>query len=138
MSFREKTAWVTLIAILLVIAFFFTHGPEIWSPAPDPWTFHLLAAAMGAFLAIEVVAYVVLYLKYPKDARTPRDEREEIIALKGTRLAAWVYMIGSFVALLTIHHGATARTIPYLIVLAFAVAQVVNYAARIVYYRRGF
>jgi hypothetical protein len=138
MSFRERTAWVTLIAILLVSVLFFLHGPDFLAPDPDPWTFHALLASLGAFVVIEVVAYGVLYFRYPKDARTPKDEREQLIGLKATRLAAYVYVVGSFVAIATMHRGASAQAIGYFVVLAFVVAEIVNYAARILYYRRGF
>jgi hypothetical protein len=138
MSFREKSAWVTLIAIVLVSALFFLHAPDFFSPRPDPFTLHALLACLGAFIAIEVVAYVVLYLHNPRDAKTPRDEREQLIALKATRLAAYVYVAGSFVAMATVHVGANGPALAYFVVLAFVVAEVVNYAARIVYYRRGF
>jgi len=138
MSFREKSAWITLIAILLVSVLFFLHGPELFRPVADPWTFHAVVASIAAFIVIEVVAYVVLYLRYPKDARTPKDEREQLIGLKATRLAAYVYVVGSFLAVLTVHHGASAGTVGYLVLVAFVVAEIVNYTARIIYFRRGF
>jgi hypothetical protein len=76
-------------------------------------------------------------LRYPQDARTPIDERERLINLKATRLAARVYVIGSFLAVLTLHHGASAVMIGYFVVLAFVIAEIVKFSARIIYYRRG-
>jgi hypothetical protein len=137
MSFREKTAWITLIAILLVSALFFLHGPEILDPSPSMWTLHITALCIGAFIVIEVVAYVVLYLRYPKDARTPKDEREQLIALKATRLAAYTYVAGSFLVILASIHIGGGATVGYFVLMAFVIAEIVNYAARIVYYRRG-
>ena len=135
MSFREKSAWITLIAILLVSALFALHGPRL--SHPRPWDFHALLACIAAFIVIETVAYVVLRLRYPEDARTPLDERERLINLKATRLASGCYVVGSFLAVLTIHHGASAVMVAYLVVLAFVFAEIVKYSARIVYYRRG-
>jgi hypothetical protein len=135
MPFREKSAWVTLIAILLVSALFLLHAPRL--SHPGPWDFHALLACIGAFVVIEIVAYLVLRLHYPYDARTPIDERERLINLKATRLASGCYVVGSFLAVLTLHHGASAVMIGYFIVLAFVIAEIVKYGARIVYYRRG-
>ena len=135
MPFREKSAWVTLIAILLVSALFLLHAPRL--SHPGPWDFHALLACIGAFVVIEIVAYLVLRLHYPDDARTPIDERERLINLKATRLASGCYVVGSFLAVLTLHHGASAVMIGYFIVLAFVIAEIVKYGARIVYYRRG-
>jgi hypothetical protein len=135
MPFREKSAWVTLMAILLVSALFLLHAPRL--SHPGPWDFHVLLACIGAFVVIETAAYLVLRLRYPEDARTPIDERERLINLKATRLASGCYVVGSFLAVLTLHHGASAVMIGYFIVLAFVIAEIVKYGARIVYYRRG-
>jgi len=139
MSFREKTAWVTLIAILIVSAMFFLHGADIFQPDPGSWELHMLGLSVAAFILIEVVAYVVLYVRNPKDARTPRDEREQLIDLKATRLAARVYVIGSFIALAALPiHGASGFAVGFGVLMAFVIAELVNYSARILYYRRGF
>jgi hypothetical protein len=107
MPFREKSAWVTLIVILLVSALLLLHAPRL--SHPGPWDFHALLACIGAFVVIETVAYLVLRLRYPDDARAPIDERERLINLKAARLASGCYVI----------------------------AEIVKYGARIVYYRRG-
>lgn len=69
--------------------------------------------------------------------KTPRDEREQLINLKAVRAAAYVYVGGSFLAVSTLHLGANRITIGYGVLLAFVIAEVVNYATRIVYHRRG-
>lgn len=138
MSFREKSAWVTLIAILLVSVLFFLHGPDVLSGDFDAWEVHLVGLCIAAFIVIEVVAYIVLFIRYPKDARTPKDERERLIDLKATRLAAYVYVLGSFLAILSSVHAPSGPLVGFLVLAAFVIAEIVNYAARIIYYRRGF
>lgn len=136
MSFREKSAWVTLTAILLVFVLFVLHAPNLSDPGL--WEIHILLACIVAFVIIEVVAYIVLRLRYSEDARTPKDERERLIDLKATRLAARVYVIGSFLAVFFgLHLSHDARAVGSLILVAFVIAEVVNYGARIYYYRRG-
>ena len=93
----------------------------------------------GWFILIELAAYVVLRLRYPNDARTPKDEREQLIDLKALRLAAYVYFAGSFIAIfVTIHlaYGG-AGAVGVSVLMAFVVAEIVNYTARIIYYRLG-
>jgi hypothetical protein len=135
MPFREKSAWVTLIAILFVCALFALHGPRL--SHPRPWDFHTLLGCIAAFVVIQTVGLLVLRLRYPEDALTPIDELELLINLKATRLASGCYILGSFLAVLTIHRGATAVMIGYFIVLAFVIAEIIKYGARIMYYRRG-
>lgn len=137
MSFREKTAWVTLITILILSLLYFLHVPWSLRPPASPALAHGLLILVAVFLAIKVVAFVALYLQSPKDARTPKDERERLIDLKATRLSAWTYLVGSFAAVSTIHVGANQLAVAYGVLLAFAVAETVSHAARIVYYRRG-
>lgn len=138
MSFRERSAWITLIAILIVTVMYFLHVPRVFDPTIDEWPHIAMALSLGAFVVIELVAYTALRLKYPKDARAPKDERETIIELKAMRLAAYVYVAGTFLAMLTPHHGANGLAVALFVFMAFVVAEIVNYVARIVYYRRGF
>jgi Ca2+/Na+ antiporter len=98
----------------------------------------VIGVAIAAFVVIEVIAHIVLYLRFPKEARTPKDEREHLIDLRATRLAAYVYVAGTFLAILTPHHGASGFAVGVFVLFAFAVAEFVKYAARIIYYRRGF
>jgi hypothetical protein len=137
MSFREKSAWLTLLAILAVFTLYFAHGARPFVPDPDPWSFHVLVMCIAALLVIELVGHLVLWLRYREEAREPRDERELLIDLKATRLSARCYALFTALAILTVHHGATARALGYFIVFSFALAQVVNYGARIYFYRRG-
>ena len=137
MSFREKSAWVTLVSILLVSALYVFHVPAILEPHPSMWVLHVIGLCLAAFIVIEVVAHVVLYLRFPKEARTPKDERERLCDLRATRLAAYVYVVGSFVAVFGGLHGASGFGVGVGVLLSFVVAEIVNYTARIIYYRRG-
>ncbi len=135
MPFREKSAWVTLTAILLVFALFVLHAPRLSQPRLAE--FHTLLACIAAFVVIETIAYLVLRLRNPEDASTPIDEREQLIHLKAARLASRCYVVGTFLAVMTIHIGASGPVIGYLVVLAFVIAEIVKYGTRIFYYRRG-
>lgn len=137
MSFREKSAWVTLMGILVVCALFFSHGPSIFVPHPHPAAFHAMISSFVALIMIKIIAQVVLYVRNPRDARAPKDEREQLIDLKAIRLASYVYVLGTFLAVLTLHHGASGRAVGYFVLLSFVVAEICNQTARIVYHRRG-
>lgn len=141
MSFREKSAWITLIALVIVTLLWTLHFP--WggtftlAPAPNAFLFHALVWATISFVVIEVVAHVIVAVRAPREASAPADERERLIALKGTRLGAYVYAALTLSAIFLIHLGANQIGLAYLILFSFVIAEVVNYTARIVYYRRG-
>ena len=137
MSFREKSAWISLISILLVSGFFFLHVPRTLTPSPGPRAVHALLICVVALVVIEVVAHLVVAIRAPQDAQAPKDERERLIDLKATRASHYVSVAGSFLAISTIHLGANAIALGYGVLLAFVVGALVNYAMRIVYHRRG-
>jgi hypothetical protein len=138
MSFREKSAWITLVSIIVVAGFYFLHVPWTLRPEPNPRLATALLYCIVAFVVIEVVGHGIAALRAPKDARTPRDERERLIDLRATRIAAYVYVLGTFLAVLTLHHGANAIAVGNGVLMAFVFAEIVNYSTRIVYHRRGF
>jgi hypothetical protein len=139
MSFREKSAWITLVAILLVSLLFLLHLPPPWSLAPQPSMFnvHVLLVSVSAFVIIEIVAHVVVALRAPLDAKAPRDERDRLIALKASSLAYYVCAVLSLGSAFLIHVGANQIGLAFCILASFVTSQAVNYGARIVYYRRG-
>lgn len=142
MSFREKSAWVTLITLVaLAIAFeLAVHSPWTLSPTPGGREFDVLIVSIVAFVTVEIVAYVVLRLHSPRDARTPKDERERLIEIRSRAIAYYVFTAsalgGTFVAIHIV--GSNQFGMGWLVLWSFVASQIVNYALRIVYYRRGF
>jgi hypothetical protein len=140
MSFREKTAWITLITLVFASLLFIVHPPTDLTLAPDSdlFRFHVLLLSIATFVVIEVVAILVLRLKSPLDAKAPLDERERLIALKARSIAWYVLAVSSLGSVMfTIHLGANEIGLAYCVLASFVVSLIVNYAARIVYYRRG-
>ena len=138
MSFREKSAWISLISILVVSGFFFLHVPWTVSPSASAALVHGMMYCILALVIIEVVAHIVVAIRAPEDAQAPKDERERLIDLRATRVSHYVYVIGSLLALTLIHCGANAPGLGFAVLFAFVIGQVVKHAARIVFHRRGF
>jgi hypothetical protein len=139
MSFREKAAWVTLTALILVLLMYWFHVPSLVERHPGRWTLLSMFLSLLAYLLIEVIAWIVLRLRFPRDARTPRDEREKLIDLKALRIAYYVLASGALAGIfVTSHlvHDAT-QALPMVVTLSFVLSQIVKHAARIAYYRRG-
>jgi hypothetical protein len=139
MSFREKSAWITVITLLVMSLLFVLHLPPPWTLAPRPnlFMFHVLMLLVATFVVIEIVAHVVVALRAPRDARAPRDERDRLIALKARSLAYYVFAVLALGSVFLSHFGANQFGIAFCVLASFIVSQAVNYSARIVYYRRG-
>lgn len=141
MSFREKRAWVTLITLIALLILFLLHYPPLamLRPPPNMFVLHVLLLMLTIFVAVEIIAHVVFMIRSPRDARTPKDERERLIELKSIAIAWYVYAILSIGGIfVTIHLGASVIGLGFVVLLAFIIAEIVNYAFRIYYYRRGF
>jgi NADH:ubiquinone oxidoreductase subunit 4 (subunit M) len=139
MSFREKTAWLTVCAIVIVSLMFWFHAPPRFEPHTHRWAMLAFLVSLGAYVLIEVVGYGVLRLRYPADARTPRDERERLIDLKSLRVAYYTFVAGTFGGIFFMLHlaGAGPGHIGLVVLAAFVLSQVAKHAARIIYFRRG-
>jgi hypothetical protein len=142
MSFREKSAWITLITLVFVSLLWSAHWP--WrraftlAPDPNPMVFHALVLATISFIVIIIIAHVVVAIRAPREASAPADERERLIALKATRIGAYVYAGLSLSSIFLIHLGANQIGVAYCVLISFVIAEIVNCIARIVYHRRGF
>jgi len=137
MSFREKSAWVSLILIVLVF------GPYFWLVGR---TFagigHVHAgtqfALIGIFIVLEIVVHIAIALQSPRDARAPKDEREILIDLLATRTAFYVLFVGGLFAIFTMHFRFNVWQLSQMMLLAIVVAELVKFGRQIVLFRRGF
>jgi hypothetical protein len=75
MSFREKSAWISLLVVLLMAAAFFLHVPWTLRPGPAPGLAHVTLLFLGLLLAIEAVGRALVIVTSPKGALTGKDER---------------------------------------------------------------
>lgn len=140
MSFREKSAWIMLVTLVVLTVLFATHVPTPWSLTPPPSRGAFMALVHTIFLFVIIVgaAHILIAVLAPKEAQAPKDERERLISLRATAVAAYVYAFLSLASIATIHLGANAIAIVYLVFLSFIVGEIVNYGLRVFFYRRGF
>ncbi|HVY64273.1 MAG TPA: hypothetical protein VHH11_05560 [Gammaproteobacteria bacterium] len=140
MSFREKSAWISLVCLLLpTVAFtvgqhFHPHdaqGHDLVNPL------HLVLAILGGFLLLQAVLHLIVVLRAPRDARTPKDERERLIELRAARVGFYALVIGEFVAMALFHAHGRAFTLMNTVLLAILVAWLLKLGSEVALYRRG-
>lgn len=137
MSFREKSAWISFISTLvLFVAYFWTVSREYDGLIANHTAAMAEFSLLGAFVAIEIVLHVLLAIQKPDEARAPRDEREQLIEMKATRIAFYVLVVGALASVGLMHVTRSAWVIAQHIFLAVMVAGVVKFGGQIVYYRR--
>jgi hypothetical protein len=126
-----------LVTLIVLDAVLVTHGFGSSCAETRRFPLHVLAIGVIAFVIIEIIAHVVVAIRSPREAGAPSDERERLIALKATSLAAYVYAFLSLGSVALIHFGANEIGLGYCIFFSLIIAEIVNYTARIVYHRRG-
>ena len=96
MSFREKSAWITLISVLVCFGAYFV---ELFAHFGVDRHFgvlgsiHLLLASTAALVALQVGLNLAAAWTTPKDGRGPADEREVQIQRRSHTLGYHVLMV---------------------------------------------
>ena len=134
MSFREKCAWVSFVLLVLLIVGF-ALGGHLELDGIDG--LHYFLALILGFALLQVLLRVIIARQAPKDARTPKDEREQLIDLKAARVGFYALVAGVLLSMLLVHVHGNPWTGLESMVLAVLVAWAIKFATEIVYHRRG-
>jgi hypothetical protein len=141
LSFQEKSLWVMLASLVVGFGFYFANAFGAHAARAPGQAADLMAPYVGLFIAavillvvIAVAGHVVIALA---DRNPQTDERDRLIALKGTSYASYVLATGVFLAL-TVAVFTPGNFIFTHVLLAFWVlAQLVAIGSQLVMYRRG-
>jgi hypothetical protein len=136
MSFREKSAWISLISLLVTFGLFFGAMAHGLIPTHGPRTFDLFMACIAIFFVLQVVLHMAAAVTTSRDGRAARDEREQMIGLKATRNAYIALVFGALLVPGSQHLGVSAIFAAYLAMLALVLSELVRAVSRIVYFRR--
>jgi len=82
------------------------------------------------------VLQVVLAVRAPREARSPRDERERLIDMRATRAAYYVLLVGAMAGVGTIHLTPSAWAMQQVVLFSIGVAELVRFGLQIVLFRR--
>src|SRR5438132_7248971 len=100
MSFREKSAWISFVCILVVFAIWSWNIVKVellHQRRGNPIVAAL--SLLAALIIAEVVLHLAIAMRSPMDARTPKDEREKLIDLKASRIAFYVLLVGAWLSI---------------------------------------
>ena len=136
MSFREKTAWISMLSMLGI------YGIYFWSvvqAGPHAGGFHFggLLATVVALVIVQVAVTIVVAIFSPRDASAPRDERDKLIELRAIRVAyaglatsvALACFFGAFTPPIVFNTNA--------LLFILVTAEIMRSACQVIQYRRG-
>jgi len=136
MSFREKSAWISLVSMVGIYGFYFW---SVLHAGPQPGAFHFggLLLTIVALVVVQTVLMVAVAIFSPREAKAPRDEREKLIELRSMRVAysglATSVALAVFFAAFDPPILFNANALLFILVTA----EVLRSGCQIVQYRRG-
>jgi len=136
MSFREKSAWISVISMAGIYGYYFW---SVLRAGPHLGSFHFagLLATLIALIVVQIVLTIAVAVASPRDARAPRDEREKLIELRATRVA---YAGLATSVAMACFFGARDPPIVFntnSLLLLLVTAELLRSGCQIIQYRRG-
>ncbi|HEY1017327.1 MAG TPA: hypothetical protein VGE07_31725 [Herpetosiphonaceae bacterium] len=137
MPYREKTAWLSLIAMAVTFGPYFTLA-AIFQPeaVPNFPQLGLFAATTMVQLAILGAGHVYLAMRAPRDRRMPPDERDQAIQRRSLQSAYYVLMAGMIVVGCIMPFTDRGWTIVNAALFMIIIAEVVQQGLVVLGYRR--
>jgi hypothetical protein len=138
MSYREKIAWLSLIAMAVAYGPYFmfaARGPVSWEPLFHLHPLGLFALASIVRMLILGAGYLYLGLALPRQERPPRDERDRAIEHRSISAAYYVLIAGMILVGCFMPFSSTGWTIVNAAIFWIVAAEVIHYGAVVASYR---
>src|ERR1700734_330135 len=130
MSYREKIAWLSLIAMAVAYGPYFKFvgtGPSPWEPWPHLHPLGLFALVSIVRMLILGAGYLYLRLCFPRHERSPMDERDRAIEHRSISAAYYVLIAGMILVGCFMPFSSTGWTIVNAAIFWIVAAEVVRY-----------
>jgi hypothetical protein len=137
MPYREKIAWLSLIAIAVTLGPYFVGAAVSPRGSGLPGLDYLILFAAAGLAQALLVGLGRWYLRRrsPLDARTPPDERDRAIDRRSVATAYYVLIVGVIIVGVVMPFNASGWDIVNAALFAVTVAEVVHYACVVTNYR---
>jgi hypothetical protein len=136
MSFREKSAWISLVIHVVIFGGYFWSLADAWDhPGRGPLGVGLLIGAVVLLILNSIALNAAVALASPKEAAAPADERERLISLHAERIASYVLSANVVLLIGALLLNWDAFLVANLLLAALVVSEVVRATMQIIYFR---
>ncbi len=135
MSFREKSAWITLVTVLLCFGGYF--GALVTGQVRGFQSMFLLLFSVIGLTVLQAALHIVAAALSPKEAQARKDERERLIQWRSESVGYYVLIVMTLALFVPLHFHHTALDMANFALLGVVVATLVATVTQIVMYRRG-
>jgi len=135
MAWREKTAWITLVLMVITYGTYFTlvSGASLSTMS--------MLKLFGGVTILQVIAAViataVLAALSGDEARAKPDERDRAVARRGASIAYFVLIVGVITVGVVMPFRDSGWRLTNAALSALVIAETVRYLTVVVSYRRG-
>ncbi len=136
-GFREKSAMLQIVAILVVYGVYGVRLWDFWRASAGPVTVIAIAALIAItiwMIIIGIASHIALVLYMRPEMP---DERDRLIDLRGSRNAYFALAAGVWCLLLLAIADPPHGLLFYAIMATFALAEIVRLGSQLFYYRFG-
>jgi hypothetical protein len=134
LSFQEKSLWLLFGSLAVSFGLYFVTVLPAESVNVMPQQVVLFVLVLVLLVVAQVVGHALIALV---DRRTETDERDRLIALKSSRIAAYVLATGVFLSLCTALLTQGNFLFTHVLLGFWVLAQLVEIGAQLLLYRRG-
>lgn len=151
MSFQEKNITVSLVTSTLILGFYLIRISQMFQGDGLISTnlFRLWGIVIGLTIITNILGTILTHIvsaiieAIKTGEEDPKiedfeDERDQLIDLRGTKVAYIVSSIGVFLSMLAFAFGQPPLVMFSLLIFSGLVAQIIGDISRLVLYRRGF
>jgi hypothetical protein len=150
MSYQEKNVTVSLITQLLIVGYYLVNLFQMYRadglvPAKvfGLWAIVIIATIIvnivGSILTNIVLAILhAIRTRGNEEEQFIEDERDQLIGLKGMKVAYIAFSIGVLLAMLTFVFGQPPLVMFNLLIFSSVAAQIIGDVSQIYLYRKGF
>ena len=137
MPFREKSAWIMSVGLLLGGFWYFRTVLSAWSESGQlvPPDMPSIVAFTGCLVALAVVGHIVIAALAPSDANAPVDEREQQIFIRAGHYSSYVFGFGVVTSLGAYVFIGSGDLLFYTVFASLLLGQVLEYLFQIFFYR---
>ena len=136
MSFEEKSVWVQLISMVVLLGSYFVVAMQMIRDGIDalPAFAPLFAVTVVLMVIVIAVGHAVAAIAGRPEGR---DERDRLITWRAESNSSWMLASGVILAIAGLVLSVANVWIAHLLLLSMFVAEVARFVFQLVYYRRG-
>ena len=137
MSFEEKSVWIQLGCLLVVLAgYAIVAGNMMAAGILDVTSY--IQPFTGAIICVIILTIAGHVIAASQGRPEKRDERDRLIECKAKTLSTHVLEFGALVALIMLASGVNTLWSAHVLLLSLFLEEIVRKAISIIFYRRGF